>query len=122
MQTDDLDFDPDAHVGPLADRLDALGLADLGRRLRDLLAEPRPSTVDLTGLISLAEAAVLLGLRSPSTVRELFEQGLLEGVRHDGMVFVAPTSVDRLLGSPALAMRRRVEDQLWSLLDDFEPF
>jgi len=114
-------FDPHAHLDPLADRFDALGLADIARRLRGLMADQRPSTVDETNLIDLAEAAVRLGLRSPLTVRDLVGQGLLEGMRHADTVLVSRAGVDELLGSPTLLRTRRVEEQLWSLLGDGEP-
>jgi len=117
----DFHFDPHAHLEPLADRFDALGLVDIARRLRDLTADQRPSAVDDANLIDLDEAAVRLGLRSPLTVRDLFGQGLLEGVRHADTVLVSRTGVDELLGSPTLLRTRRVEDQLWSLLGEGEP-
>jgi hypothetical protein len=120
MQPNELDFDPHAHLDPLADRFDALGLADIARRLRHLGADQRPPAVDTADLIGLGEAATLLGLRSPSTVRDLVAQGLLEGRRHADTVLVSRASVDHLLGSPTLQRTRRVEEQLWLLLGDGE--
>ena len=121
MQPNDSDFDPHAHLDPLADRFDALGLGDIARRLRDLVADQRPSAVDDAGLIGLGEAALLLGLRSPSTVRDLFKQGLLEGVRRAETVLISHASVEHLLGSPTLRRTRHLEEQLWLLLGDGEP-
>jgi hypothetical protein len=121
MEPHELDFDPHAHLAPLADRFQALGLTDIARRLRHLLAEQHAPPLAGAGLIGLAEAAVLLGLRSPATVRDLFEHGVLEGLRHTDTVLVSRASVDRLAGSPTLQTTRRVEAQLWSLLGGGEP-
>jgi hypothetical protein len=71
--------------------------------------------------ISNADAAVLLGVRSPATVRDLFEHGLLAGVRHADTVLVSRASVEELVGLPTLRIKRRVEEQVWLLLGEVEP-
>jgi hypothetical protein len=77
----------DELLEPLLPRLEQLGLPDLAQRLRAVLnpmhesAEPGSTTsaeMPEGGLVSAAEAAGLLDLRSPSTVLALADRGLLE--------------------------------------------
>jgi hypothetical protein len=127
MPPDHSEFHLDAHLDPLAQRLDRLGLAEIAQRLRDLAASPaspedtfqggRPR-FSLDGLIDVVEAAALLEFRSPSTVHGLIERGVLEGVWHAEQVFVTRDSLHRLQASATLLTQRQMEAQLWSLLGE----
>jgi hypothetical protein len=109
-------------IGQLLPRLEALGLADVAQRLAALTDNPTPavpSDVTPTDLLSLDQAAELLGLRSPSTVRGLAEAGELEAYWHTGEeMVIARRSAEAYLLSPHLVGQRRLESQIWSALDD----
>jgi hypothetical protein len=114
-------------LAPLLGRLEQLGLTDVAQRLRALMAPGQgptdafptaPRDVPGSTLLSLADAAELLGLRSPSTVLALAGRGVLEAFQRDGQPLISRRSVEHALGSPALALQRRIEAQLWSLLGD----
>jgi excisionase family DNA binding protein len=109
-------------IGPLLPRLEALGMSDLAQRLAALSAldVPGPSSEVLPAdLLTLAEAAEFLGLRSPNTVRSLVESGELEAYWHAGDQMVVPRhSAEAYLHSPHLVGQRRLEAQIWSALDD----
>ena len=128
MQPDRHDFDLDAHLGPLAERLETIGLAEIARRLRHVAGSPEfadaglqsGSSLELDRSLGVTEATALLRFRSRSSVLGLIERGVLEGFRHADQLFVSRESVDRFLESPTLMTERRVEEQIWSLLADAE--
>jgi hypothetical protein len=117
--------EPDELLAPLSDRFEQLGLSEVAQRLRALVgptqesansASAVPQEVLETGLVSPADAAQLLDLRSPSTVLALADQGLLEAFELGGQRLISRRSLEAALGSPALATQRRIEAQLWALL------
>jgi len=116
--------DPFDLIGPLLPRLDALVLSDVAQRLAALTqstSEVAGVSPELTAsdLLSLAEAATLLGLRSPSTVRGQAEAGDLEAYWQLGdELVIARRSAEAYLQSPRLAAQRHLEDQIWSALGD----
>jgi hypothetical protein len=78
-----------------------------------------PTAPPVSDLLSLAQAAVLLGLRSPTTVRSLAEAGELEAYWQAGdELVIARRSAEAYLESPRLAAQRLLEDQIWSALGD----
>jgi hypothetical protein len=104
-------------------------MSDVAQRLAALVhsagAQPErtglPADLAPSDLLSLAEAAELLGLRSPTTVRGLAEAGELEAYWHAGEEYqpvIARRSAEAYLRSPHLVGQRRLEAQLWSALDD----
>ena len=97
-------------------------MADLAQRLAALAdgdSAGLPSDLGPSDLLSLAETADLLGLRSPSTVRGLAEAGDLEAYWHAGEeMVIARRSAEAYLHSPHLPGQRRLEDQIWSALED----
>jgi Helix-turn-helix domain len=109
-------------IGQLLPRLEALGMSDVAQRLAALTQTNPvgvPSDLNPSDLLSLAEAAELLGLRSPSTVRSLAEAGELEAYWHAGEELVIDRrSAEAYLQSPRLVGQRRLEAQIWSALDD----
>jgi hypothetical protein len=120
------EYDPTAHLRPMLDRFEQLGLWDVARRLRALVGPaqapagdrlPLP-TADLDGddLVPLDVATRLLELRSPRTVLLLVERGLLQGFQQAGQILVSRRSLEHALGSPDLLGQRRIEAQIWSLL------
>jgi excisionase family DNA binding protein len=116
-------YEPLDLIGPLLPRLEALGMSDLAQRLAALTSEPAasnvPSDLGPSDLLSLTEAAEVLGLRSPTTVRSLAEAGELEAYWHAGdELVIARRSVEAYLESPRLKGQRRLEGQLWSALED----
>ena len=124
--------DPHDLLGPLLPRFDELGLTDIARRLRAVLGQGEPASdsaaqrevpADLSpaDLMSLAEAAEALGLRSASTVQALVDTGRLEGFDAAAGPVVSRRSVASYLESPSLATQRRVEEQLWAVLSGSEP-
>jgi hypothetical protein len=108
----------------LLPRLEALGMPDIAERLRSVAASlngpfpPVPSSLAHEDLVSLIDAAALLELRSPTTIRGLADAGCLEGFCRAGEVVVSRRSIDALLDSPRLASQRVLESQLWAVLDD----
>lgn len=97
-------------------------MPDLAQRLAALTAPEAwalPSDAASADLLTLTEAAELLGLRSPNTVRGLAEIGELEAYWHAGDEMVIDRrSAEAYLHSPHLVGQRRLEAQIWSALDD----
>jgi hypothetical protein len=116
--------DPFDLIGPLLPRLEALGLSDVAQRLAALTETTSdvagvPPELEPADLLSLAQAADLLGLRSPNTVRGLAEAGDLEAYWQLGdELVIARRSAEVFLESPRLAAQRHLEDQIWSALGD----
>jgi hypothetical protein len=115
-------FEPLDLIAPLLPRLEALGMADLAQRLAALRALETPGlplAAAPADVLTLTEAAELLGLRSPTTVRSLAETGELEAYWHaDEDMVIARQSAEAYLHSPHLLGQRRLEAQIWSALDD----
>jgi excisionase family DNA binding protein len=71
-------------------------------------------------LISIEEAAELLGVRSVNTLKRWARDGLLEGSQVRGRVQVSRASVDRLLESALLTRQQEYERDLADVLDAFD--
>ena len=120
------EYDPTAHLRPMLDRFEQLGLWDVARRLRALVGPAQaaadnrlplpPAELQADDLVPLDLARRRLELHSPRTVLLLVERGLLEAFERAGEILVSCRSLEHTLGSPELLDQQRIEAQLWSLL------
>src|SRR5438067_2139283 len=115
-----------ADVTSPLDQLDEVA-DELARRGDEQLAEkaraavgPLRSANEPPELISVEEAAKLLGVRSVNTVMSWPRKGLLEGFNVGGRVKVTRASVERLLGSAVLAREHEYGRELAEVLDAFD--
>lgn len=105
----------------IADELQAREQADLAEQLRtvtNVLRAAVPPTEE--PLITTAEAAQALGVRSVNTIKRWVRDGLLTGYRRGGRVLVTRSSVERMVGEPALARQHSYETGLAAALAPFD--
>jgi hypothetical protein len=113
--------DLDVHdlIFPMLARFEELGLEDIAERLRALTHGPSGfRLLDRDAdVVTAAEAADLLGLRSTHTVADLARAGHLQAFDRDGEIVLTRGSAQDFAASPHLDHHRDSESQLWSALD-----
>ncbi|MBI3967363.1 MAG: helix-turn-helix domain-containing protein [Chloroflexi bacterium] len=91
--------------------LAARGEEDLAQQAAETLAllHGQVVTEPPGGVITVSEAAALLGVKSTFTVKRWIREGQLQGYRSGGRIMVSRASAEQLASSPVVASQRGYE-------------
>jgi excisionase family DNA binding protein len=101
----------------VARKLTERGEADLAHEIDVVIAALRKNGVSENPdeLLTTGQAAELLGIRAPFTIRRWAREGLLDGFQRGGRILVTRESVERMLNSSEVTEERELEADLLAM-------
>jgi excisionase family DNA binding protein len=96
------------------------GIDDLAQKLDQAIADLGTPTLDSGNLVTMDEAAHLLGVRSVTTIIRWIADGALEAVRRDRQILIPRASVDAMMNKPHFALYKAWRQELDEALAPFD--